>query len=147
MTLDPTLSVFESMFLDRPGTMAVGMQAIADRLPVQIRRGYLGGNLPVPPGMDEKYRASWKKMLAFIQKLYAAGVPIEAGTDAMAGFAYHRELEIDAEAGIPPPQVLRLATLGAARIMGLEHQLGSIHQVSNATPCFGSLAGRANMFQ
>ena len=126
VTLDPTLSVFESMFLDRPGTMAVGMREVADRLPVQIRRGYLAGNLPIPPGMDEKYRASWKKMLAFIHQLYAAGVPIEAGTDAMAGFALHRELEIDVEAGIPPPEVLRLATLGAARIMGFEHQLGSI---------------------
>ncbi len=34
----------------------------------------------------------------------------------MAGFSLHRELEIDAEAGIPAPEVLRLATLGAARI-------------------------------
>jgi len=46
----------------------------------------------------------------------------------MPGFALHRELEIDAEAGIPAPQVLRLATLGAARIMGFEHQLGSVRQ-------------------
>ena len=126
VTLDPTLSAFESMFLDRPGTMAVGFRTIADRLPVQIRRGFMAGNLPVPPGMDERYKASWKKMLAFIRELYLAGVPIEAGTDSMPGFSLHRELEIDVEAGIPPPQVLRLATLGAARIMGLEHQLGSV---------------------
>lgn len=126
VTLDPTLSIFESMFLDRPGTVAVGFRAVADRMPVQVRRGFLAGNLPVPPGMDERYRASWKKMLAFVGALYQAGVPIEAGTDAMPGFALHRELEIDAEAGIPAPQVLKLATLGAARIMGLEHQLGSV---------------------
>jgi len=126
VTLDPTLSVFESMFLDRPGVMAVGFRTVADRLPVQIRRGFLAGNLPVPPGMDQKYRASWKKMLAFIRELYLAGIPIEAGTDSMAGFALHRELEIDAEAGIPAAEVLRLATLGAARIMGFEYQLGSV---------------------
>ena len=126
VTLDPTLSVFESMFLDRPGVMAVGFRTVADRLPVQIRRGVLAGNLPMPPGMDEKYRASWKKMLAFIRELYLAGIPIEAGTDSMAGFSLHRELEIDAEAGIPAPEVLRLATLGAARIMGFESQLGSV---------------------
>jgi len=126
ITLDPTLSVFENMFLDRPGTMAVGYRAIADRLPVQIRRGLLTGGIPVPAGMDEKYQASWKKMLAFIRELYTAGVPIEAGTDAMAGFALHRELELDVQAGIPAPEVLRLATLGAARIMGFEHQLGSV---------------------
>src|SRR5207237_9407160 len=74
----------------------------------------------------EKYRASRKMMQAFIQELYLAGIPIEAGTDSMAGFALHRELEIDAEAGIPAPEVLRLATLGAARIMGFEYQLGSV---------------------
>ena len=126
VTLDPTLSIFESMFLDRPGVMAVGFRTVADRLPVQVRRSFLAGNLPVPPGMDGKYRASWKKRLAFIQELYLAGIPIEAGTDSMAGFALHRELEIDAEAGIPAPEVLRLATLGAARIMGFEYQLGSV---------------------
>ena len=126
VTLDPTLGAFEGLFLDRPGTMAVGFRTVAHRLPVQIRRGFMAGSLPVPPGMDERYKASWKKMLAFIRELYVAGVPIEAGTDGMAGFALHRELEIDVEAGIPAPQVLRLATLGAARIMGLEHQLGSV---------------------
>jgi imidazolonepropionase-like amidohydrolase len=126
VTLDPTLSIFESMFLDRPGVMAVGFRTVADRLPVQIRRGFMAGNLPVPPGMDERYKASWKKMLALIRELYVAGVPIEAGTDSMPGFALHRELELDAEAGIPAPEVLRLATLGAARIMGFEHQLGSL---------------------
>jgi imidazolonepropionase-like amidohydrolase len=126
VALDPTLSIMESMFLDRPGVMAVGFRSVAERLPVQIRRGFLAGDLPVPPGMDERYKASWKKMLAFMRELYAAGVEIEAGTDSMPGFALHRELEIDAEVGIPPPEVLRLATLGAARIMGLEHELGSI---------------------
>ncbi|HZX97451.1 MAG TPA: amidohydrolase family protein, partial [Myxococcales bacterium] len=125
-TLDPTLSIMEGMFLDRAGTMAVGFRAVADRLPVQVRRGFMAGDLPVPPGMDEKYKASWKKMLAFIHQLYAAGIPIEAGTDSLAGFALHRELELDVEAGIPAPEVVRLATLGAARIMGMEKDLGTI---------------------
>jgi hypothetical protein len=110
-TLDPTLGAFETLYLDRPGQMAVGFRAIADRLPVQIRRGFLAGSLPVPPGMDARYRASWKKMLALVRELYEKGVPIEAGTDAMAGFGLHRELELDVEAGIPPAAVLRLATL------------------------------------
>jgi imidazolonepropionase-like amidohydrolase len=60
--------------------------------------------------------------------MYAAGVPIEAGTDALAGFALHRELELDVEAGIPAPEVLKLATLGAARIMGMEKDLGTVRQ-------------------
>ncbi|HEY6911797.1 MAG TPA: amidohydrolase family protein [Myxococcales bacterium] len=125
-TLDPTLATFESLFLDRAGEIAPGYRTVADRLPVQVRRGFMAGQLPVPPGMDPRYRASWKKMLALVRELYEAGVPIEAGTDALAGFALHRELELDVEAGIPAPEVLKLATLGAARIMGMEKDLGTV---------------------
>jgi imidazolonepropionase-like amidohydrolase len=65
-------------------------------------------------------------MLELVHELYAAGVPIEAGTDSMAGFALHRELELYVEAGIPAPEVLRLATWGAAQIAGQGHQLGLV---------------------
>ena len=44
----------------------------------------------------------------------------------MAGFALHRELELDVMAGIPPAQVLQNATLNAAKIMSLDKDLGSI---------------------
>jgi hypothetical protein len=39
VTLDPTLSVFESIFVDRPGSLAVGFRAVANRLPVQCSAG------------------------------------------------------------------------------------------------------------
>jgi imidazolonepropionase-like amidohydrolase len=58
--------------------------------------------------------------------LYNSGVPVEAGTDSLAGFALDRELELDVQAGIPPAQVLKLATLGAARIMKHDAERGSI---------------------
>jgi len=58
--------------------------------------------------------------------MYRAGIPIEAGTDSMVGFALHRELELHVQAGIPPARVLQDATLNAARIMGMDRDLGSI---------------------
>jgi imidazolonepropionase-like amidohydrolase len=76
--------------------------------------------------MDETYRTSFAKMMEFAGLLYRSGIPIEAGTDSMAGFALHRELELDVQAGIPPNQVLQNATLNAARIMSLDKDLGSI---------------------
>ena len=124
--LDLTLSVFESMMLDRAGQVSVGMAAVAERLPLQIRRGLYAGNLPIKPGDDEKFRASWKKTLQLAGELWRAGVPIEAGTDSLAGFALERELELDVQAGIPAARVLQLATLGAARIMGVEKHLGLV---------------------
>ena len=125
-TLDLTLSVFESMMLDRPGQVSVGMAKVAQRLPVQVRRGLYAGNLPIQPGDDEKFRASWKRTMELVHAMWAAGIPIEAGTDAFAGFSLQRELELDAEAGIPAASVLRLATLGAARIMGMDKDLGLV---------------------
>jgi imidazolonepropionase-like amidohydrolase len=125
-TLDPTLSVMEKMFLSRAGTMAPGMAPIADRLPVQVRRQFMAGDLPDPGELDGRYKQSWQKTLELVKALYDAGVPIEAGTDDLAGFALHRELELEVLAGIPPPQALKLATLGAARIMKKDGELGSV---------------------
>ncbi|HEY2029022.1 MAG TPA: amidohydrolase family protein [Myxococcales bacterium] len=127
-TLDPTLSVFENMLLARPGAVPPGLAPLFDRLPVQIRRGALAGDLPVPEGMDGRYRESFQHMLQLVHEMWQAGVPIEAGTDALAGFALERELELDVAAGIPTPQVLQLATFGAARIIGQDSQLGAIRQ-------------------
>lgn len=126
IVVDPTLSIFEQMFTARRGVMAPGYAAIADRLPPQVRRGYLTGGLAVPDGMDQRYRDSFANMLRMVKTLYDAGVPIVAGTDAMAGFSLHRELELYVQAGIPAPEVLRIATLGAATVMHRDDRLGSI---------------------
>ncbi|MFL6284672.1 MAG: amidohydrolase family protein [Pyrinomonadaceae bacterium] len=124
--VDPTVNIFEGMFTDRPGQIPAGFAAIADRLPPQVRRSLLGGGLPVPEGKDERYRESAKALLRMVKMLYDAGVPIVAGTDSTPGFALHRELELYAEAGIPAADVLRIATLGAARVMKRDRQLGVI---------------------
>jgi imidazolonepropionase-like amidohydrolase len=124
--LDLTLSVFEDSYLSRAGEIPVGFRPVANRLPAQVRRGLLSQGMTPPPGMDETYRKSFAKMMELTGLLYRAGIPIEAGTDSMAGFALEHELEMEAQAGIPPSQVLQNATLNAARIMSLDKDLGSI---------------------
>ena len=124
--LDLTLSIFEDSYLSRAGQIPRGFQPIANRLPAQVRRGLLSMGMTPPPGMDETYRKSFAKMMDLTTLLYRAGIPIEAGTDSMAGFALHRELELEVQAGIPPSQVLQNATLNAARIMRMDKDLGSI---------------------
>lgn len=126
IVIDPTVSIFEGMFVSRKGTMSPSYAAIADRLPPQVRRGFLIGGLPIPDGMDQRYRDSFRNLLAMVKALYDAHVPIVAGTDALAGFSLHRELELYVEAGIPPAEVLGIATLGAASVMKHDDQLGSI---------------------
>ena len=65
-------------------------------------------------------------MLRMTKRLYDAGVPILAGTDALAGVMLHRELELEVAAGIPPAKALQIATFNAARLLKQDHELGSI---------------------
>ncbi|HSL82853.1 MAG TPA: amidohydrolase family protein, partial [Thermoanaerobaculia bacterium] len=124
--VDPTLAIFEGMFLSRPGEVSPGYRAVADRLPPQVRRGFLGGGLQPPEGMDGTYRESFRRMVEMVGRLHRAGVPLLAGTDGLAGFTLHRELELYVEAGIPAPEVLRIATLGAAEVTGRADRLGTV---------------------
>jgi len=124
--LDPTLSIFEDMYVAGAGKIPRGFQPIAGRLPPQVRRGLMSSALTPPAGMEQRYSQSFQKMMALIGMMYRAGIPIEDGTDSMAGFALHRELELDVQLGIPANKVLQDATLNAARIMKLDGDLGSI---------------------
>ena len=124
--IDPTIALFERMYTSRTGELAPGYAMIADRLPPQVRRLFLSGGLPVPQGMDERYRASFRRMLELVGELHRAGVQIVAGTDAMAGFTLHRELELYAQAGIPNTEILRIATLVPAQILKRDRDLGTI---------------------
>lgn len=65
-------------------------------------------------------------MVRMLKKLYDSGVQVVAGTDARSGYAFDRELEIYNEAGIPASEVLRMATIEAAKVMRKDHDLGSI---------------------
>ena len=130
VALDLTLGAMEEVFVDRIGQMATGYAMVADRLPVQVRRSLYAGALrmALQPGDDAKLKASWRKALQLVRLLWAAGVPIEAGTDSFPGFGLDRELELDVQAGIPAPLTLQLATLGAARMAGMDKDLGLVRQ-------------------
>lgn len=123
---DPTVAIFENMFTARNGVTSPTYAMVADRMPPQVRRDFLSGGLPVPEGMDARYRASFQRMLDLVAELHRSGVTIVAGTDALAGFSLHRELELYAKAGIPNADVLRIATLVPAQILKRESDLGTI---------------------
>ena len=123
--LDPTLSIFEERFTGA-GVIPRGFLPIAKRLPTNVRRGLLSSGLTPPPGMESQYQQSFTRMTELVGLMYRSGIPIEDGTDSMAGFSLHRELELDVQAGIPARKVLQNATFNAARVMGLDRELGTI---------------------
>lgn len=84
---------------------------------------------------DEAYRAAGRAVLArqqaLLLALHEAGVPLVPGSGApnpwlVPGESLHGELDLWVEAGIPPLEVLRHATWGAARALGLKDERGAL---------------------
>jgi len=124
--LDPTMNVFEGLFSGDPSAPALGLEKVVPRFPPQVRRGMLSGALEVPADKKEAYAAAFPSMLTLLKALHAAGVTIIPGTDALAGYVLHHELDLYARAGIAPAEVLRLATLTPAQVMGVDGNRGVI---------------------
>jgi imidazolonepropionase-like amidohydrolase len=125
-TVDVTLATFEGMFTGRPKQVSPDMAPVLPRLPAQVQRGAYTGGLPVTAANDQTYRDSYEAMLKMTKRMYDAGVPILAGTDATAGIMLHRELELEVRAGIPPLKALQNATMVAATVLKQQDKLGSV---------------------
>jgi imidazolonepropionase-like amidohydrolase len=124
--LDPTLNVFEAQFCGDPTAVTPGLETVAPRLPPQVRRGLLSGALVPPKGAEAAYREALPAMLALLKALHDAGVTIIPGTDSMPGYELHHELALYARAGIPPAEVLRMATVTSAQVIGANGERGVI---------------------
>jgi imidazolonepropionase-like amidohydrolase len=126
VVIDPTVTIFHTMFTRQPGTVGPGYAPIASRLPPQIRRSLLTGGLPIPKGSEQQYQDSADALLRMIKLLYDSGITVVAGTDDLPGFTLHRELEMYVQAGISPSETLRIATLNAAKVLKRDADLGTI---------------------
>jgi imidazolonepropionase-like amidohydrolase len=124
--LDPTMDAFEGLFCGDPAIVMPGLEDIAPRFPPQVRRQLLSGALEVPKGKEAAYREAFPAMLRLLKALYDAGITIVPGTDNLAGYMLHHELELYVQAGIPAAEVLRMATLTPALVMGANKDRGVI---------------------
>lgn len=124
--VDPTVTIFHSMFRHRSGEIDPSYAMVADHFPPNVRRSMLGGRMDITDENAERYAASAQALLNMIRRLHEAGVPLVAGTDALVGFTLHRELELYVAAGISNADVLRLATIGSAEIVGDGARIGRI---------------------
>src|SRR5436190_421800 len=124
--LDPTMNAFEALFCGDPSAITPGLEEIVPRFPPQVRRAMRSGALEVPPDKQAAYHDAFPAMLRLLKAIYDAGVTIIPGTDALAGYTLHHELELYARAGIPPSEVLRMATWTPALVMGVNKERGVI---------------------
>ncbi len=128
IVIDPTISIFDGMFTAKAGQANPSFAPILDRLPLSVKRGYYSGGLPIPEGKEQQYKASYNTLLSMINELYKNDITIVPGTDSMAGFGLHAELENYVKAGIPTTQVLKIATSISSKVAGVEKDLGTIEE-------------------
>lgn len=128
IVVDPTVSIFEGMLTSVAGQPEPMFEEILDRLPIQIKRQFYSGGLPIPEGKEDQYKASYQKLLEMVQVLHESGITLVPGTDAMSGFGLHKEMENYVRAGIPAAEVLQMATITSAKVVGQDEKLGSLEE-------------------
>jgi hypothetical protein len=126
IVVDPTIAVFDSMIGHRAGDANPMFRKVIDRFPIGEYRTHHSPAMETTEDNVPNWEKSRSKALEMLAKLYVSGVQIVAGTDALPGFALHRELELYTESGIPAAAALRIATLDAAGVAGVDAISGSI---------------------
>jgi imidazolonepropionase-like amidohydrolase len=131
VVVDPTLMAIHTKFWgdDERYTKSADLQFV----PPHLLKGWPAGRF-TKDWTPEQYAAAqkaWPKLLALTKKMYDGGVEMVVGTDTagpwiVPGASVHDEMQLLADAGIPPPAIIRMATFNAARALRREKEFGSI---------------------
>jgi len=106
----------------------------------EMIKALVSNNIPVDPTLgiyeaiikeDPLNQYLWSKVLQLTKMLYDNGVTILSGSDIpnfelVPGASLHHELELLVEAGIPPLEVIKIATRNGAHALGIEEDVGTI---------------------
>lgn len=147
---DPTIAIYAMIpvYVADDSFAALAHDARLAYLPESARREtldparneYRAGLVPVfsrflrsvgdPSSVAGHFARNVKLLQTLSRELHAAGVPLLVGSDAFGGlvpgFAQHQEMELMVDAGLSPYEVLRAATVNAARYLGEASDGGTI---------------------
>jgi len=127
-TLSPNLVLCEAVIWGDDPTTFQRLQTELDVIPHAFPHPY---SAEWPASSLVEAKAAFATFLAMIGEAHRGGVVITAGSDTMnpwmtPGPSFHRELELLAAAGIPPNEVLQIATRNGAASMGLLNETGTL---------------------
>jgi len=125
VSVDPTAAIFDTSLRHLAGTPDPSFAAVVEHLPPSIARSMYNVEMN-KRGEEEAWLLSAENQAAMLKALHDYGIQLVPGSDNIAAFTVHREIELYAEAGIPVADVLRIATLDSARITGVADRKGSI---------------------
>lgn len=125
VVIDATAAIFETMLVHLPGEPDPTYAAVIEHLPIGTRRPMYNPEMDMT-GRVERWAESAKRQSQMLKALHDYGIQLVPGSDNMAAFTLHRELEVYVEAGIPAADVLKMATIDSARVVGVEERVGSV---------------------
>ncbi len=140
VTVDPNLVVFESIIWgdDEEARERLEPEVAPESWAEAWRSQSVN---PSTADWDEddfaEAKATWPLFLEMIRIFHERGVRMTAGSDLAnpwitPGVAYHRELQLLVSAGIPPLEVLSIATRNAAETLGVLHTFGTVEEGKRA---------------
>lgn len=125
VVIDPTAAIFDTSLRHLDGQPDPTFAAVVEHLPPSIARSLYNVEMN-KRGREDAWLRSAENQAAMLKALHDYGIQLVPGSDNMAAFTVHREIELYAEAGIPLVDVLRIATLDSARVAGVADRKGSI---------------------
>lgn len=123
---DPTVAIFDTQLLHKAGNPDPTFAAVIDHLPPSVSRGLYNPEMEITATNEAAWSRSRVNALKMLKVLHDHGIRIVPGSDSIAAFTVHRELELYAEAGIPNAAVMRMATLDSASVVGAGNRTGSV---------------------
>jgi imidazolonepropionase-like amidohydrolase len=130
--VDPTLVLWETTArADEPAITESADLALVPPSLIENWRGGFHFNLGWTPEDFVAAEAAFQRALELTRRLHEASVALTAGTDANnpwvpPGPSFHRELELLAASGIPPDEVLTIATRNGAAALGVLADRGTL---------------------
>jgi len=131
VVITPTAAVLEMFWVpDRQARHMEEQERFYTPAAWKFVQARLDGTIPFKLSADELSREKNKNQ-EFIRRAHEAGCVLSTGTDftfltMLPGWTLWREMEVFAEAGLPPMEVLKAATWNGAYALGRTDQFGSV---------------------
>ncbi len=137
-SIDPTLVVFHATFFGN--TAEYTENEMLHRLPEELVNNWktaFNFNIGWTEQHFREAQQAWPKVQQFVKGLHQEGILLTAGTDAnnpwiVPGDSFHKELLLLKNCGLSPAEVLKIATLNGAKLLGIDDRTGSLEKGKEA---------------